>query len=60
MAIDSEVSGGPSVHGEYELIKADGKPTYDTKGRIWKVSYHEIRALMNVRERLNRLASAAQ
>ena len=46
-------------HGEYELIKADGKPLSPTKGRIWKASYHEARALMNVEERLDKLAAAA-
>ncbi len=46
-------------HGEYELIKADGMPTFPGKGRMWKASYHEARALMNVRERLDRLAGAA-
>ena len=43
-------------HGEYELIKIDGTPTFPGKGRMWKASYHEARALMNVGERLNRMA----
>ena len=43
--------------GEYELIKADGTPLSPVKGRIWKASYHESRALMNVRERLDHLAA---
>ncbi len=46
-------------HGEYELIKADGMPLSTVKGRIWKASYHESRALMNVRERLEHLAAAS-
>ena len=46
-------------HGEYELIKADGKPLSTDKGRIWKASYHEARALMNVKERLDHLAATA-
>jgi mannobiose 2-epimerase len=46
-------------HGEYELIKADGTPLSPVKGRIWKAAYHESRALMNVNERLQRLANAA-
>ena len=43
-------------HGEYELIKADGTPLQPAKGRMWKASYHEARALMNVQERLQHLA----
>lgn len=46
-----------TAHGEYELIKPDGTPLSTVKGRIWKASYHEARALMNVRERLDRLAA---
>ena len=45
--------------GEYELIKADGMPLSTVKGRIWKASYHESRALMSVRERLEHLAPAS-
>ncbi len=45
-------------HGEYALIKPDGKPLSTTKGEMWKASYHEARALMNVHERLLHLASA--
>ena len=47
----------PRFHGEYELIKADGTPLSTTKGRIWKGAYHESRALMNVKERLDHLAA---
>ncbi len=45
-------------HGDYELIKPDGVPLSLTKGRIWKASYHEARALMNVKQRLDSLADA--
>ena len=50
--IDSE------FHGIYELIGTDGKPTAQNKGRIWKAAYHDGRALLNVTERLRRLAEA--
>ncbi len=46
-------------HGEYELIKRDGTPASPIKGNIWKASYHEARALMNVNERLERLIATA-
>ncbi len=45
--------------GEYELIKPDGTPVSTTKGQMWKAAYHEARALMNVNERLQRLAYSA-
>jgi cellobiose epimerase len=48
--IDSE------FHGVYELVGVDGKATEDVKGLIWKAAYHDGRALLNVSERLNRLA----
>jgi cellobiose epimerase len=48
--IDSE------FHGIYQLVGADGKPASDVKGNIWKGAYHDGRALLNVSERLNRLA----
>ena len=44
-------------HGEHELIKPDGTPLQPMKGRIWKASYHEARALMNVEARLQHLAA---
>ncbi len=50
--VDSE------FQGEYELIRTDGTPLFMGKGRMWKASYHEARALMNVSERLDRLARA--
>jgi cellobiose epimerase len=48
--IDSE------FRGVYELVGADGKPVSDVKGSNWKSAYHDGRALMNVSERLKRLA----
>lgn len=48
--IDSE------FHGVYEMIGADGTPAVNVKGRIWKGAYHDGRALLNVSERLHRLA----
>ena len=48
--IDSE------FHGIYQLVGADGKATENVKGDIWKAAYHDGRALLNVSERLNRLA----
>jgi hypothetical protein len=45
-------------HGDYELIKPDGTPTMTGKGRMWKAAYHDGRALLNVNERLQRLAAA--
>jgi mannobiose 2-epimerase len=51
--IDSE------FHGVYEMIGPDGKPTNENKGRIWKAAYHDGRALLNVTDRLRRLAERA-
>jgi hypothetical protein len=47
----------PEFHGLYEMIGPDGRPTNTGKGRIWKAAYHDGRALLNVSERLRRLAS---
>ena len=44
-------------HGVYEMIGPDGQPTVAAKGRIWKAAYHDGRALLNVSERLHRLAA---
>jgi len=51
--VDSE------FHGVYELIDTDNKPAggNGTKGRIWKGSYHDGRALLNVEDRLKKLAA---
>lgn len=48
--IDSE------FHGVYQLVGPDGPDTKLNKGGIWKAGYHDGRALLNVSERLNRLA----
>jgi mannobiose 2-epimerase len=49
----------PEYRGLYEMIGPDGVPTNTVKGRIWKAAYHDGRALLNVTERLRRLAEAA-
>jgi cellobiose epimerase len=46
-------------HGVYELIGADGTPSNPDKGRIWKAAYHDGRALLNVNERLQKMATTA-
>jgi mannose/cellobiose epimerase-like protein (N-acyl-D-glucosamine 2-epimerase family) len=46
-------------HGVYEMLAPDGKPTVDGKGRIWKAAYHDGRALLNVSERLRKMAASA-
>jgi cellobiose epimerase len=46
-------------HGVFEMIGPDGVPTNTSKGRIWKAAYHDGRALLNVTERLHKLAEAA-
>jgi mannose/cellobiose epimerase-like protein (N-acyl-D-glucosamine 2-epimerase family) len=48
----------PEFHGLYEMVGPDGAPTNTVKGRIWKAAYHDGRALLNVTERLRRLAEA--
>ena len=48
--VDSE------FHGLYEMIGTDGKPTIQSKGRIWKAAYHDGRAFLNVTKRLRKLA----
>ncbi|HSS96035.1 MAG TPA: AGE family epimerase/isomerase [Terriglobales bacterium] len=45
--------------GDYPLVDASGKPVTVDKGSIWKAAYHDSRALMNVTERLDRLARNA-
>jgi mannobiose 2-epimerase len=49
----------PEFHGVYEMVGPDGKPVNPNKGRIWKAAYHDGRALLNVSERLQKLAEAA-
>ncbi len=46
----------PEYGGVYEMVGPDGGPVNANKGRIWKAAYHDGRALMNVSERLRRLA----
>ena len=46
----------PEFHGLFETIGPDGRPAIPGKGRIWKAAYHDGRALLNVGERLRRLA----
>jgi cellobiose epimerase len=46
-------------HGVYEMIGADGVPTDASKGRIWKAAYHDGRALLNVTQRLQKLAATS-
>jgi len=43
-------------HGLYEMIGTDGKPTIQSKGRIRKAAYHDGRAILNITERLRKLA----
>jgi cellobiose epimerase len=42
--------------GLYDTVERDGTVHEYTKGRIWKESYHEGRALLNVTARLRKLA----
>ena len=42
--------------GVYDTIERDGAVTDYTKARIWKEAYHDTRALLNVTERLRKLA----
>jgi mannobiose 2-epimerase len=43
-------------HGVYPAVDPAGKPAQAGKGEIWKAAYHDGRALLNVSERLKRLA----
>ncbi|MBO0911773.1 MAG: AGE family epimerase/isomerase [Acidobacteria bacterium] len=47
-------------HGIYPMVGADGVPITRVKGEIWKAAYHDGRALLNVSERLHRLAGEAE
>ncbi len=42
--------------GVFVLVGEGGNPVVDVKGEIWKAAYHDGRGLLNVTERLNRLA----
>jgi mannobiose 2-epimerase len=46
-------------HGVYTLVGEDGTPIQDVKGSIWKGAYHDGRALLNVTDRLHKLAETA-
>jgi mannobiose 2-epimerase len=50
--VDSE------FHGVYQSVGPDGVAAPGGKGGIWKAAYHDGRALLNVSERLRRLAAA--
>ena len=45
-------------HGFYERVKEDGTPVSTGKGENWKAAYHDGRALMNVSDRLRKLAAS--
>ena len=44
-------------HGVYQMVGPDGIAAPGGKGLIWKAAYHDGRALLNVSERLRRLAA---
>jgi mannobiose 2-epimerase len=44
--------------GVYTMVGADGAPLQASKAHDWKAAYHDGRALLNVAERLRRLAGA--
>lgn len=44
--------------GLYAVVKADGTPASYNKASMWKAAYHDGRALLNVTERLRKLAAA--
>jgi len=46
----------PEFHGIYPMVGPDGIAAEQNKGQNWKAAYHDGRALMNVSERLKRLA----
>jgi mannobiose 2-epimerase len=43
-------------HGIYPTVAPDGVAAEQNKGQNWKAAYHDGRALMNVTDRLKRLA----
>jgi mannobiose 2-epimerase len=45
--------------GVYDTVERDGTVKDYAKARIWKECYHDVRALLNVTERLRRLARTA-
>jgi mannobiose 2-epimerase len=44
-------------HGIYPTVAPDGVAAEQNKGQNWKAAYHDGRALMNVTDRLKRLAA---
>jgi mannobiose 2-epimerase len=52
---DRQVDG--EFRGLYDTVGRDGTPTDTPKARIWKAAYHDGRALLNVTERLRRMAA---
>jgi mannobiose 2-epimerase len=44
-------------HGVYQLVGPDGNAVEPIKGRIWKAAYHDGRAVLNVSDRLRKLAA---
>jgi mannobiose 2-epimerase len=44
-------------HGIYPMVGPDGVAVEQNKGQNWKAAYHDGRALMNVTERLKKLAA---
>jgi len=46
----------PEFHGFYQRVGEDGKPLATDKGQNWKAAYHDGRALLNVSDRLKKLA----
>jgi cellobiose epimerase len=42
--------------GVFEMVATDGKPVSLAKAKMWKAAYHDGRALMNVTDRLRRMA----
>jgi mannose/cellobiose epimerase-like protein (N-acyl-D-glucosamine 2-epimerase family) len=50
----------PESHGFYGTVDEDGNPLSTDKGQIWKAAYHDGRALLNVSERLRKLAAEAK
>ena len=47
-------------HGFYQRVGEDGKPLVTDKGQNWKAAYHDGRALLNVSDRLRKLAAKAR
>jgi mannobiose 2-epimerase len=47
-------------HGFYPRVGEDGKPIATDKGQIWKATYHDGRALLNVSDRLKKLAAESK